>query len=36
MNKAGQSAREIIDEVVEETVVALRGAGSFLNSSSKL
>ncbi|KAF2034500.1 2-nitropropane dioxygenase [Setomelanomma holmii] len=36
VNKAGQSAHEIVDEIVQETVQALKGASSFVNSSAKL
>jgi hypothetical protein len=36
VNKAGQSAKEIVDEMVREAVVALKGAGGFLNMGAKL
>ena len=36
VNKAGQSAKEIVEEMVQETVVALKGAGSLLNAGAKL
>mgnify|MGYP003624095381 CR=1 FL=1 len=36
MNKAGQTAKEIVDEIVQETVQALNGASSFVNAAAKL
>jgi len=36
VNKPNQSAAEIVDEMVQETVVALNGANLFLNAASKL
>jgi NAD(P)H-dependent flavin oxidoreductase YrpB (nitropropane dioxygenase family) len=36
VNKAGQTAEEIVAEMVKETVVALNGAGQFVNSAAKL
>jgi hypothetical protein len=36
VNKADQSAAEIVEEMVRETVVALKGASSLLTSSAKL
>jgi hypothetical protein len=36
VNKAGQTAAEIVTEMVQETVHALNGASSFFNSSAKL
>jgi hypothetical protein len=36
VNKAGQTAKEIVDEIVQETVKALNGASSFVNTAAKL
>ena len=36
INKAGQTAAEIVEEIVQETVTALNGAQLFLNPASKL
>jgi hypothetical protein len=36
VNKADQSAVEIVEEMVRETVVALKGASTILSSTSKL
>ncbi|KAF2467255.1 2-nitropropane dioxygenase [Lindgomyces ingoldianus] len=36
VNKAGQTAAEIVKEMVDETVVALNQAGNFVNTSAKL
>ncbi|KAF2691441.1 inosine monophosphate dehydrogenase [Lentithecium fluviatile CBS 122367] len=36
VNKAGQSAKEIVEEIVQEAVVALKSAGGFLNAGAKL
>lgn len=36
VNKPGQSAKQIVDEIVQETVVALNGAAVFVNPASKL
>jgi len=36
VNKPGQTGGEIVDEIVRETVVALKNAGGFLNPSVKL
>ncbi len=36
MNKSDQSAKEIVEEIVKETVVALNGAKSFVIPESKL
>lgn len=36
VNKAGQSAKEIVEEIVQETVVALNSAATFVNPASKL
>jgi len=36
VNKADQSAAEIVQEMVQETVAALKSANGFLNRSAKL
>jgi hypothetical protein len=36
VNKAGQTAAEIVKEMVDETVIALNQAGNFVNTSAKL
>jgi hypothetical protein len=36
VNKPNQSAAEIVEEMVQETVVALNSANLFLNPASKL
>lgn len=36
VNKAGQTAAQIVDEMVQEAVVALKGATGFLSSGAKL
>jgi len=36
VNKPGQTGGEIVDEIVRETVIALKNAGGFLNPSVKL
>jgi hypothetical protein len=36
VNKAGQTAAEIVAELVQETVVALNGASRFVNLAAKL
>ncbi|KAH8726872.1 2-nitropropane dioxygenase [Phaeosphaeriaceae sp. PMI808] len=36
VNKAGQTAAEIVQEMVQETVVALNGAKGFVNPGAKL
>jgi hypothetical protein len=36
VNKADQTAAEIVDEMVQETVSALKGANSMLSPASKL
>jgi hypothetical protein len=36
VNKPGQTAAEIIKEMVDETVVSLNQAGNFVNSAAKL
>jgi hypothetical protein len=36
VNKAGQTAAEIVEEMVRETVVALNGASGFVNAAAKL
>ncbi|KAF2703989.1 inosine monophosphate dehydrogenase [Pleomassaria siparia CBS 279.74] len=35
VNKAGQTAAEIVNEMVQETVVALNQAGGFVNAAAK-
>jgi hypothetical protein len=36
VNKAGQSAKDIVEEMVREAVVALKGASGFVNAEAKL
>jgi len=36
VNKAGQTAAEIVEEMLQETVAALNGAQLSLNQASKL
>lgn len=36
VNKAGQTAKEIVDEIVQETIQVLNGASSFLSVAAKL
>jgi hypothetical protein len=36
VNKAGQTAGEIVEEMVKETVQVLNGAGRFVSSAAKL
>ncbi|KAH9868166.1 hypothetical protein J1614_007238 [Plenodomus biglobosus] len=36
VNKAGQTAAEIVDEIVQETLVALNSAALFVNPAAKL
>ena len=36
VNKPGQTAAEIVEEIVQETVVALNSAALFVNPASKL
>ena len=36
VNKAGQTAAEIVKEMVDETVLALNQAPNFVNTASKL
>lgn len=36
VNKAGQSAKEIVEEIVQETLVALNSASAFVSPASKL
>jgi hypothetical protein len=36
VNKAGQTGKEIVEELVRETVAALNGAKGFVNSTAKL
>ena len=36
VNKAGQTAAEIVEEMVQETVAALNGASLFINPAAKL
>jgi hypothetical protein len=36
VNKANQSAAEIVKEMVQETVIALNQAGGFVNAAAKL
>ncbi|KAK7182476.1 2-nitropropane dioxygenase [Paraphaeosphaeria sporulosa] len=36
VNKSGQSAKEIVDEIVQETVLVLSSAASFMNQVAKL
>jgi hypothetical protein len=36
VNKAGQTAAEIVAEMVQETVQALNGASLFVNPAAKL
>jgi NAD(P)H-dependent flavin oxidoreductase YrpB (nitropropane dioxygenase family) len=36
VNKSGQSAKEIVDEIVQETLIALNSAAFFVNATAKL
>jgi hypothetical protein len=36
VNKANQTAAEIVKEMVQETVIALNQAGSYVNVAAKL
>lgn len=36
VNKAGQTAKDIVEEMVRETVVALKSARGFINAGTKL
>lgn len=36
VTKAGQTAAEIVGEIVQETLIALNGAALFVNPAAKL
>lgn len=36
VNKSGQTAKDIVDEIVGEALVVLKGASGFVNASAKL